>query len=177
MGGEYFILHPGRLAFYSLSTKKVFFMEQRYPERISALFGMSLERLLAYCAGRIELCIENTHAFSSPFLKVIGYLAAGDGLGLVWDVGHTEQLSGSRRAQLIRFFQDNIKRVRLAHLHDIDNGADHKPLGTGQLDVMGYLEIFNAMGIDVILEIFPEEGLIKSVEYLKTLVVANKLGD
>ncbi len=175
MGGEYFILHPGRLAFYSLSTKKVFFMEQRYPERISATFARSLGCLLAYCAGRIRLCIENTHAFSTQFLKVIGELASKDGLGLVWDVAHTEQLSGARRIQLIKFFQDNIKQVRLAHLHDIVDGAVHKPLGTGRLDVAGYLEIFNAMGIDIILEIFPEEGLIKSVEYLKTLVVTDKL--
>jgi sugar phosphate isomerase/epimerase len=175
MGGEYFVLHPGRLAFYSLSTKRVFFMEQRFPEKIGATFADSLGALMAHCNEQIELCIENTQAFSSPFLNAIGEAAGGISPGLVWDVGHTEQLSGVRRQQLIRFFQDNIKRVRLAHLHDVVDGAVHKALGAGQVDVAGYLEIFNAMGIDVILEVFPEEGLIKSVEYLRTLVVTDKL--
>ncbi len=175
LGGEYFIFHPGRLAFYSLSTKKIFFMEQRYPDRISELFSDSLSRLLAHCAGRIELCIENTHAISAPFLNIIGNLASHEGLGLVWDAGHTEQLVGPKRAQVIKFFQDHIKHVRLAHLHDIVDGADHKALGAGQLDVVGYLEIFNALSIDVILEIFPKEALIQSVEYLSKLTVADKL--
>jgi sugar phosphate isomerase/epimerase len=175
MGGEYFIFHPGRLAFYSLSSRKIFFMEQRYPERTSELFTDSLTRLLAHCEGRINLCIENTHSISSPFLKVIGELTSKVGLGLVWDAGHTEQLSEPHRSQLIKFFQEHIGQIKLAHLHDIDNGADHKSLGSGQLDIVKYLEIFNAMSIDVILEIFPESELIKSVEYLRKLVVADKL--
>jgi sugar phosphate isomerase/epimerase len=175
MGGEYFIFHPGRLAFYSLSSRKIFFMEQRYPEKTSELFTDSLNRLLDHCEGRIKLCIENTHSISSPFLRVIGELASKAGLGLVWDAGHTEQLAEPRRSQLVKFFQEHIGQIKLAHLHDIDNGSDHKALGSGQLDVVKYLEIFNAMSIDVILEIFPESELIKSVEYLRKLVVSDKL--
>jgi sugar phosphate isomerase/epimerase len=175
MGGEYFIFHPGRLAFYSLSLKKVVFMEQRFPERTSELFADSLGRLLSHCAGRIELCIENTHAISTPFLNVIGDLVSKDGLGLVWDAGHTEQLIGSKRTQIVQFFQEHIGQVKLAHLHDIKNGISHKALGSGGLNVSGYLEIFNALSIDVILEIFPESDLVQSVDYLRKLIVVDKL--
>jgi sugar phosphate isomerase/epimerase len=169
MGAEYFIFHPGRLAFYSMSTKRVFFMEQRHPEYVMELLSDSLKRLISHCGTRITLCLENTHAVSSSLLKVLGRLAAEDGLSLVWDVGHTEQLPEARRAQLIRFFQDNIKHVKLAHLHDIREESEHKSLGSGRLDVAAYLEIFNAMGIDIILEIFPESELLSSLEYVKNI--------
>ena len=145
MGAEYYILHPGRLAFYSLSSQKVFFMEQRYPERVGELLVKSLECLLDSSRGRIELCIENTHTFSSPFLKIISGLTSNKGLRLVWDVGHTEQLPDPQRSQLIAFFQQNIMSVKLAHLHDIDGSTDHKALGSGRLNVASYLEIFNAL--------------------------------
>jgi sugar phosphate isomerase/epimerase len=175
MGGEYFIFHPGRLAFYSQSSNKIIFMERRYPERIGGLFADSLNRLLAHCDGRIELCIENTHAIPAPFLDIIGDLVSRDGLGLVWDAGHTEQLTGSRRTQMVQFFQTHIKNVKLAHLHDIRGGVAHKALGSGTLNISGYLEIFNALSLDVILEIFPEEELVRSVKYLRKLVVIDKL--
>ncbi len=90
-------------------------------------------------------------------------------LSLVWDAGHVESLPATQRAQLLKFFQDNMRSVKLGHLHDIRDGRDHKELGTGKLDVASYLEIFNALEIDVILEIFPEKELLKSVEYLKNL--------
>ncbi len=156
MGAEFYILHPGRLAFYSLSSQKVFFMEQRYPERVGKLLVNSLECLLDISRGRIELCIENTHTLSAPFLKIISGLTSNKGLRLVWDVGHTEQLPDPHRTQLIGFFQQNIMSVKLAHLHDINGSADHKALGSGRLNVASYLEIFNALSDDVILEIFPE---------------------
>jgi sugar phosphate isomerase/epimerase len=167
LGGEYFILHPGRLGFYSLSSRQVFFMEQRYPERIGALFADSVRRLLDFCAARIQLCIENTHTVSAPFLEVVGRLASESHLGLVWDVGHAEQLPEPKRQLVIKFFQDNLKHIRLAHLHDISDGADHRRLGSGRLNIAGYLRIFRALSLDVILEIFPEEELLRSLEYVK----------
>jgi sugar phosphate isomerase/epimerase len=167
MGGEYFILHPGRLGFYSLSSRQIFFMEQRYPERIGALFADSIKRLLDTCSGRIQLCIENTHTVSAPFLEIVGRLAEEDGLGLVWDVGHAEQLPEPKRQQAIQFFQDHLRHVRLAHLHDIRDGADHRRLGSGRLNVVGYLKIFRALTLDIVLEIFPEEELLQSLEYVR----------
>lgn len=175
MGGEYFIFHPGRLAFYSMSRQQVFFMEQRYPERITEIFADSLKRLLSFSSAKIKLCIENTHAVSGPILKTVANLAAGNGLGLVWDIGHTEQLDEARRKQLISFFMNNLSHVKLAHLHDVVGDVDHKALGSGRLDVMTYLEIINTLGVDVILEIFPEKDLLQSLAYLGNLEISGKI--
>jgi sugar phosphate isomerase/epimerase len=169
MGGEYFIFHPGRLAFYSISTHRVIFMEQKIPGRHIELFSDSVKRLLDYAGDRIKLCIENTHTLPQQFLDRIARMAIEDRLNLVWDVGHTELAPAAKRERIIKFFQENIRRVKLGHLHDVFNGADHKALGTGEVNIAGYLEIFDTIGADVILEVFPETDLLKSVEYIKQL--------
>ena len=169
MGAEYFILHPGRLAFYSSSTQKVFFMEQRFPDKFGEIFTESFTRILDYVAGRLILCVENTHIIGGPLLEIIVNLLHERQLFLVWDAAHVESLAEARRVQLLTFFQNNMRYVRLGHLHDIRDGRDHKGLGTGKLDVASYLEIFNTLSVDVVLEIFPEKELLKSMEYLRGL--------
>ena len=175
MGGEYFVFHPGRLAFYSMSKQQVFFMEQRYPERVTEIFADSIKRLLSCSGDKIKLCIENTHSVSGAILKTVSRLASENGLSLVWDMGHTEQLDDARKRQLLTFFTENLKHVKLAHLHDVVGDADHKALGSGRLNVSSYLEIINTLGIDVILEIFPEKDLLKSLAYLTELQVSGKV--
>ncbi len=172
LGGIYFVIHPGRLAFYSVSKKKIIFMDRKIPSLHVGLFEDSLINLLKYAGDRIALCMENTYALPYPFLNVVSRLANENGLGLVWDAGHTEIAAPAARERTIKFFQENIRRVRLAHLHDVSEGADHKELGTGEVNIDGYLEIFNTIGVDIVLEIFPEDKLLKSVEYLKRLQLA-----
>lgn len=174
MGGEYFIFHPGRLAFYSISRHQVIFMEQKIPGRHIELFSDSVNRLLDYAGGRIKLCIENTHTTPQQFLDRIAGMAAEDGLNLVWDAGHTELATSGKRERIIKFFQENIRRVKLGHLHDVSDGADHKALGTGEVNIAGYLEIFDTIGADVILEVFPESELLRSIEYIKNLKSVHK---
>ena len=169
MGGEYFIFHPGRLAFYSISSHRVIFMEQKIPGRHIDLFSDSVTRLLDYAGDRIKLCIENTHTLPQQFLDTIARMVTEDGLNLAWDVGHTELAPPAKRERIIKFFQENIRRVKLGHLHDVSNGADHKALGTGKVNITGYLEIFDTIGADVILEVFPKSELLKSIEYINNL--------
>jgi sugar phosphate isomerase/epimerase len=59
-------------------------------------------------------------------------------------------------------------------LHDVAGGSDHKALGTGKVNIQAYIEIFNAIGADIVLEIFPESALLESIEYLKNLQLVDK---
>ena len=174
MGGEYFIFHPGRLAFFSVSKNEVIFMERKIPGRHLDFFTDSARRILDHSKDRIKICLENTYSLPEQFLERIGRLVEDDGLHLVWDVGHTELASPSGRERIIRFFNDNIKRVKLGHLHDVAGGSDHRALGTGKVNIQAYIEIFNTIGADVILEIFPESALLESVQYLKHLQLVDK---
>ncbi len=171
MGGEYYIFHPGRLAFYSSARRKIVFMEQRLPDMHVRFFQDSIKRALDHAAGRIKICFENTHAVPPQFLDVIARTAEDDGLGLVWDIGHTELLPAQDKTRIIKFFQDNIRHVRLAHLHDVSDNGDHKTLGSGRVNLTAYIDILNTIGVDTVLEIFPETELLKSLEYLRNLAL------
>jgi len=168
-GGKYFVIHPGRLAFYSVSKKEVIFMERKIPSVHLHLFKDSLERLLAHAGNALEICLENTYGLPTQFLEIVSTLTKERGLKLVWDTGHTELAKPALRERVIKFFQDNINSVRLGHLHDVAQGSDHQELGSGESNVEGYIEIFNTLGVDIVLEIFPEKQLLNSLDYLRKL--------
>ncbi len=174
MGSEYFIFHPGRQAFYSITTKKMFFIENRFPKEVSLLFSESLKRILEYSGDRIKICLENTNFIAPLFLEALNDLTANHGLYLVWDAGHTENSSPSKRESIIRYYRDNLKYIKMGHLHDYRDGGGHKAIGNNKVDVGTYLEIFNTLGVDIILEIFPESELLMSLEYLENMQLTNK---
>jgi sugar phosphate isomerase/epimerase len=169
LGGEYFIFHPGRLAFYSLGKNEITFMENRFPGKHADFLKTSLESVLDHAAGRITVCMENTYYLAPGLRHIISSLAETHGLRLAWDVGYTEVLPARRKATMLKFFNENIRKVSIAHIHDITDAGAHKMLGTGLLNVSAYLEIIRVINADIILEIFPEKDLLESLKYIKNL--------
>ena len=54
------------------------------------------------------------------------------------------------------------------HLHDVKDGTkDHQALGTGELDIMGYLKIAEEHDCTVVLETKTFDALRESVNWLK----------
>jgi len=175
LGGEFFVFHPGRLAFYSIGKNKVVFMENRIPSKHLDFFGDSLHKILKYASERISVCIENTHYMPSGFLDVINEAIKSHGLYLTWDVGYTDMLPDDKRARMLKFYNDNIRYVKIVHLHDVTDSGVHKALGSGSLNVSAYLDIINTIKADVVLEIFPEKSLLESIDYLYNLAVNPKI--
>ena len=169
LGGEHFIFHPGRLAFYSAGKGKLVFIEKRIPSKRLGYIKDSLNEILDRAAGRISICIENTHYMPASLIEIIGELLENRDMGLAWDIGYADILPDDKRARMLKFINDNIKHVRIAHLHDITEKGGHKALGTGSVNIPAYLDIINEISADIILEIFPENSLLKSVEYLNNL--------
>jgi sugar phosphate isomerase/epimerase len=169
LGGQSFIFHPGRLAFYSAGSNKVVFMEDRLPSGRLGYFSDSLIRLLDHAAGRISLCIEYTHNMPPGLLDIISRLLGERGMNLAWDIGYTDILPPNRRAQMLKFYNDNIRHVKIFHVHDITESGGHRALGTGSVNLPAYLDIISAVNADMILEVFPEKELIESVDYLNGL--------
>ena len=170
LGGEYFIFHPGRLAFYSIGKNEITLMENRFPKKHVDFLKGSLERILEYAGDGITISMENTYHLAPGLRDAIVELADTHGLRLTWDIGYTEALDPRGKAVMLKFFNDNIKYVKLVHLHDITTAGAHKMLGTGIVNVSAYLEIINVIKADVILEIFPEKDLLESLKYIKDLV-------
>jgi sugar phosphate isomerase/epimerase len=176
LGGEYFVFHPGRLAFYSLNRRKIFFMEKALPQKHLGYFTKAVEKISEHANGKITVCIENTHAIPPQFLEIITDALKNNELNLVWDIGHVEMLNASERSMMINFFQDNIKYVKLFHLHDVTEKGDHKTLGTGRINLKSYLEIIDTVGADTVLEIFPKSEVVKSLEYINSIKVTIEPG-
>ena len=169
LGGEFFIFHPGRLAFYSTGKNKVVFMENRIPSKRLNFFRDSLYKILEYASDRISVCIENTHYMPPGFLDIINETVRDRGLYLAWDIGYTDILPPDKRARMLKFYNDNIRHVKIVHLHDMTDSGGHKALGTGSLNISAYLDLINTIKADVVLEIFPEKSLLESIEYLNSL--------
>jgi sugar phosphate isomerase/epimerase len=169
LGGDYFIFHPGRLAFYSNGKNKVVFMENRIPSKHLDFFKDSLHKILKYASDRISVCIENTHNMPYGFLDAISEALGDPGLYLVWDIGYTDILPADKKAQMLKFYNDNIRYVKIFHLHNITESGGHKTLNSGKVNVQAYIDIINAIQADVILEIFPEKSLLESFVFLNNL--------
>lgn len=169
LGGVYFIFHPGRLAFYSTGKDKVVFMENCVPSRHLDFFRDSLHKILEYASKRITVCIENTHYMPLSFFDVINETVGNRGLRLVWDIGYTDVLPADKKARMLKFYNDNIRYVKIVHLHNITDSGGHKTLSTGMVNVPAYIDIISAIRADVVLEIFPEKSLLESVKYLNRL--------
>jgi sugar phosphate isomerase/epimerase len=169
LGGRHFIFHPGRLAFYSMGKSKVIFVENRIPGKHVEYFKSSLAKILDYNAGRLTICIENTHDLPPSFLEAMTMLAEDQGLRFAWDIGYTDILAQDSRARMLKFYSDNSSFVKIFHLHDINESGGHKALGTGRINVSAYMEIINTIKADVILEIFPEKSLLDSINYINGL--------
>ena len=83
---------------------------------------------------------------------------------MTYDVGHNRCVGGmdepvilSRKAQL-----------RHMHLHDVlDGRKDHQALGTGDIDIRGYLALAREVQASVVLETKTVKALRASVDWLR----------
>jgi len=144
-------------------------MENRIPSRHVGFFKSSLTKILEYNAGRMTLCMENTHNLPQSFMEALQSLAEERGLRFAWDIGYTDILAPGARARMLKFLSDNSRFVKIFHLHDITDSGGHKALGTGRVNISAYLDIINTIGADAILEIFPRSALLESIRYLNDL--------
>lgn len=177
MGAKSFIFHPGRFAFYKISTGKIVVTSREIPEVYFERFYDSVKRLVDFNKNRIELLLENTYNFSDKLIEVVDRYLELSSTGLVWDIGHMHHsmmLSQNRQRdlrQIADFFSNRLKKIKLAHIHDVSSRKGHLALGTGSLDLGPYIEILDNLGIDMIIEVFTEKDLKTSIAFLESLAV------
>ena len=82
--------------------------------------------------------------------------------GLTLDVGHDFRAQG-----VDRLFMEWYSG-RIVHPHDSDGQQDHLPLGEGQADLLGALELAERRNCRVVLEVKTADGLNRSLEWLCT---------
>ncbi|MCP4583013.1 MAG: TIM barrel protein [candidate division Zixibacteria bacterium] len=179
LGAASFIFHPGRFAYYKISSGAIVMADRKIPEVYFERFLDSVSRLVDFAGGKIDLLLENTYGFSNQVIETIDRLLELPATGLVWDIGHMSEKIPALKArktdpnQMAQFFADRLGKIKLAHIHDVSNGKGHLPLGTGALNIPAFLEVISQLNIEMIIEVFSEQDLKTSLNYIESLSVKN----
>jgi len=177
MGAVSFIFHPGRFAFYKIDSGQIMMATKNIPESYFERFYDSVLRLAEYADKRINLLLENTHRFNENIIKVIDKFLNLPFTGLVWDIGHMHAKSNSNQSNdnIADFFSDRLRYIKLAHIHGIDNKRGHLPLGSGSLDFRPYIDILKSLDIEMIIEVYTDRDLQKSLQYVDSIEVNSQV--
>lgn len=68
------------------------------------------------------------------------------------------------------FINKNIKKLMHMHIHDAINYKNHLPLGRGNIDIKGMINIAIKNKCTCVLETKTIEGLRQSVKYIKNYI-------
>lgn len=178
-GAKSFIFHPGRFAYYKISSGQVIVANRNIPDIYFKRFFDSIERLVECADGRINLLLENTHDFSDKLIEIIDRFLKMKSTGLVWDIGHMQRsIIVSRRknidpVHIAEFFSKRLKHIKLAHIHNNNSQKGHLALDDNSLDLLSYLEIIFTLNIDMIIEVFSENDLKTSINFIESLTIKN----
>jgi sugar phosphate isomerase/epimerase len=180
MGARSFIFHPGRFAYYKISSGAIVMADGKIPEVYFERFLDSVTRMVEFADGKIDLLLENTYGFSSQVIDTIDKFLELPATGLVWDIGHMNEKMAALKAKNIdpnrmaQFFADRLDHIKLAHLHDVSNGKGHLPLGTGIVNVSAFIEAISQLNIEMIIEVFSDQDLKTSLDYIESLSIKKK---
>ena len=144
------------------------------PERKVQMFEMHADRYLASFRRFREMCeaeigdsditiaVENLDGFRPIERKAIDVLLESNRFALTWDTGHTHITNYVD----LDFITERRDRLRHFHLHDSIGKNDHRPLGTGEVDVTARLNDIRELNCRCLVEIKTAAALRESVEWL-----------
>jgi len=166
LGGRVLVVHPVALS------------EPRFRQEVPARHpDFPFIRDLAALAREkgVFLALENIHAraFLDRTLEAVETFDDGGGLGICIDIGHAElrrDQPGESAVELIRDFGSVLLHL---HVHDVRDGRDHIPLGSGSIDYRAVGEALREVGFagTAALEIQADEPVRAAAagrEYLRT---------
>lgn len=162
IGAPVLNMHLSEGARYTMPDRKIWFYgayEKEYLE------GMTHFRDICDAAvGRhnIHVCIENSGGFLPFHLNALEILMQCNSFGLTLDIGHNHCSGGADGAWILK----NRAKLLHMHIHDVLNGHDHHPLGTGQVDIPHWLTIAQQQHCTAVLEVKTEAGLRQSVDWI-----------
>lgn len=160
LGGRVLVIHPCVIGF---------------PESPGSAPDLAFVRDLAAaaCEHGVFLALENIHgrSFLDKTLAGVGATDAKGGLGICIDLGHAALMSKDPAEAPERLIRDYGEVLLHLHVHDVREGKDHVPLGTGSMDYEAIAAALNEVGFSgsAALEIQSDDPILmvqNSIEYL-----------
>jgi len=98
----------------------------------------------------VYLALENIHAraFLDRTLDAVDTFDDRGGLGICIDLGHAEMRRGEPNESPADLIHDYGKVLLHLHVHDVRDGRDHVPLGTGSLDYAAVAEALREVNFE-----------------------------
>ena len=155
-------MHLSEGARYTMPDRKVWFYEAYRQEYLE---GMTRFRdLCDFAVGRnsIHICIENSSGFRTFHLKALELLLQRSTFGLTLDIGHDHCTGGADGTWML-----GQGKLHHMHIHDVVSGNDHRPLGTGEVDLKRWLRVAQQNNCTAVLEVKTVEGLRQSAMWIK----------
>ena len=160
-----FNLHINRGVFTTMPDK-IIFVHERFNQDYLVACRKSFKELSDFAvANDFEICFENykvTDCILGTFKEIINF----PNLYYTLDFGH-DMVTGKRASAQ---FMETPEKIRHVHLHDVVDGADHRELGTGIVDVKAVLDFCRNNNTDIVVEVRRKEQLTNSIVYLKNLL-------
>lgn len=156
-------MHMAKGVYFTLPDKKVYLFseyKEHYLESI-AKFREMCENTVG--ENNIHICIENCDGFEDFQKGAVELLLESKVFALTFDVGHNHGIGGTDE----QFIMKHKNRLRHMHLHDASGKKNHLPLGTGEVDIVKYINLAKEQHCRVVLETKTIDGLKQSVAWLK----------
>ena len=156
-------IHFERGVWVTLPEKKIYLFDsyrEAFHQRVLTLRDR-VEQLAGSHGPLIS--IENTGGWLPFQQEAVQLLLQSPAFCLTWDVGHSTMAKEDDE----HFVRAHAPRLRHMHLHDVKNGVDHQPLGSGQVDIAERLQVAVRQNCTVVVEIKTVEALEQSVNWLK----------
>lgn len=157
-------MHMSKGVYFTLLEKKEYLFSKYKEEYLCGIYKFKDTCENAVGNKDITICIENCDGYTDFQKEAIDILLRSPVFGLTFDVGHNHGCNGADEPYIIA----NKNRLHHMHLHDASGRKNHLALGSGELDVAGYLELAKERNCRIVLETKTIDGLRKSVEYLKS---------
>lgn len=155
-------MHMVHGVFMTLPEKKVQMFEMHEDKYLA-----SFRRFREMCENEIgdsdiTIAVENLDGFRPVERRAIDLLLESERFALTWDTGHTHITNYVD----LDFIEPRRERLRHFHLHDAAGKNDHRPLGTGEVDIPARLADIEKLGCRCLVEIKTAAALRQSVEWL-----------
>ena len=125
-------MHLTKGVYFTLPGKKVYLFDEYMDIYLTKMTDFRDRCEKAIGDSAIKMCIENTGGYDQSFLqKGLDLLLESKAFELTFDIGHNAGIGGGDE-EIIMKRKDKLSHM---HIHDASHGADHLPLGAGELEI------------------------------------------
>ncbi len=155
-------LHMNHGVYFTLPDRRVYLFD-KYKDR----YCQQIQRFKEMCEkeakdSEIVLTIENTDGFTSFEKEAVDLLVKSSHFGLTWDIGHSHACQDADEEYIV----SHMDKLVHFHIHDGRKKENHLPLGTGEIDLIGRLDMARKNHCRCVIETKTVDALKTSVEWL-----------